>query len=542
MLDGLKMLPSAKIENKQKTKEEESKGILVQTDEQEKSERIARERQSDNEYLEFLKKDEEYLASMKIIDPDEYEDCMSWREIHKMTEEELITFFEKNWQNSESYRTSQKDSDYLDNSKEGFIRDQKDIDGLMLDEMKDELDYDFFNNQRILIRLAQIGGEKAVDFAVDFVANNNESMHLYGEKLFSIISEYKTKEKYATEKIISILLEKRHNEVATFRLLLLVLRQVQAEDLRSILNGKMEKAGLNQEEINNLEYINSFITPNGDKKAIRNLQEFYQTQIRFEDYKVNKLMNEKEVGLLKTLIPNDGKVLEMGCGTGRLITEMAKAGYDISGFDYTERHAQITGENLKREGLKAKVFQGDWHNIGFGDENFDTAYSLGRNILHDYSVTDQNKLFKEASRILKKDGRFIFDIPNRENASETELAKLWSEREERMLEYGQDSGDEKTTQKIEEWENGKLAGYNGYEKLVLKYGLEMLKMGIYNFRFGAIYDSPDGKNFATRYSYSTEDIEMLAQMVGFEIAEVKKEKLETGKDDENLYFILKKKK
>jgi SAM-dependent methyltransferase len=203
-------------------------------------------------------------------------------------------------------------------------------------------------------------------------------------------------------------------------------------------------------------------------------------------------MNASEVTLLQDLIDKDEKVLEEGCGTGRLFLEMQKAGYDITGFDFTERHTEI----VKEKDPEAKVMRGDWHQTGFKDASFGTVYSLGRNILHDYSIVDQVQLFRETNRILKSGGKFIFDIPNREKGS--------------------------------------------YEKMVDEYGKEMKARGIKNFRYGTIYDSPDGQNFATRYAYCEEDIQLLAQMTGFKIKEVRRTELATDQRDENLYFVLEK--
>lgn len=308
---------------------------------------------------------------------------------------------------------------------------------------------------------------------------------------------------YSGEAILKKMAERDLDEKEMMNFFMKIAGLVGVNEIGDRLNEKIRQIKSNTEiderKIDRLRRIRSLFTiDERSGEAIESLVEFYQTKIKFEDYKVNELMNKKEVALLESLIGKDEKVLEMGCGTGRLISELAKSGQDISGYDYTKRHVQITKENLEKNKLSAKVFQGDWHNNALKDGSFDSVYSLGRNILHDYSVIDQMQLFKEAARILKPGGQFIFDIPNRTKGN--------------------------------------------YHELVEGYAEEMKKRGIQNFRYGSIYDSPDGKNFATRYAYSPEDIEQLAQLSGFEIAEVKKEKLETGKDDENLYFILKKKK
>jgi SAM-dependent methyltransferase len=269
-----------------------------------------------------------------------------------------------------------------------------------------------------------------------------------------------------------------------------------AEEVRKKIDERIIENEKDANVKNNLEYVRSFIAPNKDKEAILGLQKFYQEKIKFEEYEVNERMNKKEVELLESLISKDEKVLEMGCGAGRLIKELVKDGYNASGYDFTKRHVEITKSEIEKSGQEAKVFQGDWHNNAIKDGSLDTVYSLGRNILHDYSIVDQAQLFREAARILAHGGKFIFDIPNREKG--------------------------------------------GYKKMVEEYKDEMERRGIRNFRYGSIYDSPDGKHFATRYAYSHEDIEELARLASFRIVKVERLPLETGQEDENWYYVLEK--
>ncbi|MFZ2192657.1 MAG: class I SAM-dependent methyltransferase [Candidatus Moraniibacteriota bacterium] len=350
------------------------------------------------------------------------------------------------------------------------------------------------NVNYIFQMLSKIGFRKAINFVLSFIQTDGEAL-----LMFDIIQILKNDSEYSLERILSILDKNNFNEWQFSGLIIMATDLVGVETVRNKLNKLIyeNKQNGDKKKVDDFEYARSFITPNNNKEAIYNLQEFYQTKIKFEDYKINERMNEKEVILLQEVIDKNKKVLEMGCGTGRLIIELAKSGYDVSGYDYTERHAQITKEKLAENKIEAKVFQGDWYDNALADESFDAIYSLGRNILHDYSIISQAQFFREAARILKRGGKFIFDIPNRERG--------------------------------------------GYKELVEEYVYEMKKYGIKNFRYGAIYDSPDGTNFATRYAYSSEDISQLAQISGFEIEEVRKEKLETGKDDENLYYVLRKK-
>lgn len=359
----------------------------------------------------------------------------------------------------------------------------------------------------ILEKLAQLAGKQEMDnMELEIVLGNLDwagpDLFIYRNHLEKLLKTINVDGEvdYTLAKIIFHLKRgvKNYNETQKKFLMIISSDVVGVDKLRDYMAKKIdqEKKEEQTNNINNLGELYSLITPNSDKQAITNLQNFYQNNIKFEEYEVNQKMNEAETTLLKGLIGKNEKVLEMGCGTGRLTAELAKDGFDITGFDFTKRHAEITKQAIEKNGQEGKVFQGDWHHNAVKDGGFSTVYSLGRNILHDYSIVDQVQLFREAARILRPGGKFIFDIPDREKG--------------------------------------------GYKKMVDGYAEEMRKRGINNFRRGAIYDSPNGEHFATRYAYAHEDIKELAELAGFKIKEIKKEALETGQGDENLYYVLEK--
>jgi len=228
---------------------------------------------------------------------------------------------------------------------------------------------------------------------------------------------------------------------------------------------------------------------NDEKLIIKDLRKFYQKYVKFENYEPIQKMTQKDLLVLKGIIGKSSeKILELGCGTGRLFLEMKKEYPNITGIDLTQRHIKI----IRKTDPVAKVFLGNWHKTGFQKEEFDAIYSLGRNIAHDYLPIDQITTFIETHRILKRRGIFIFDIPNREKGS--------------------------------------------YKNKIIQYANEVGHQG----RYGLICDSIDKKRFVIRYVYSHEDIAALAQIAGFEIIHIHKEDLETGYGNENIYYVLKK--
>jgi SAM-dependent methyltransferase len=348
-------------------------------------------------------------------------------------------------------------------------------------------------NERILDGLEKVGSKKSIDFILELIRLDGDVLFMY--KILPILEK---DQQYSAEKIFPLLNRNQLNEWQFPSLVILLTDLIGAEETRDSLNDLLHKERARKENadqsiIDNLEYARSFITPNHEKIAVESLPDLYENKIKFETYGLNGKMQKREIELLEGLIKKDQRVLEAGIGTGRLFLEFQKAGYDITGFDFTQRHIAL----VRGEAPEAKVFKGDWKNNALKNESFDVVYSLGRNILHEYSLPDQVQMFREAARVLKKGGRFIFDIPDRDKG----------EYKDRVDDYA------------EMMEN---------------------EFQVRNYRRGAIYDSPNSVDFFTRYAYSNEDIENLAQLAGFRIAEVRREELPTGQGDENLYYVLEK--
>ena len=69
------------------------------------------------------------------------------------------------------------------------------------------------------------------------------------------------------------------------------------------------------------------------------------------------------------------EVLDVACGSGRHIFELAKRGFDCTGRDFTPERIQAAGERAKREGASVKLHQGDATRLNYEDE-FDAVLAL----------------------------------------------------------------------------------------------------------------------------------------------------------------------
>jgi SAM-dependent methyltransferase len=74
-------------------------------------------------------------------------------------------------------------------------------------------------------------------------------------------------------------------------------------------------------------------------------------------------------------------VLEVGCGSGRLICEMAKLGYTMTGLDLNPNALDFCGKKLRKQGNKGKLVVGDMTRFQF-EQPFDAAVNAINTFRH----------------------------------------------------------------------------------------------------------------------------------------------------------------
>lgn len=107
----------------------------------------------------------------------------------------------------------------------------------------------------------------------------------------------------------------------------------------------------------------------------------------------------------------DAKVLELGCGTGRLTIPLAKNGYNITGVDFTSSMLQKAKAKTTKAGLNIEFIEADMRTLSLS-EKFDLIFIPFNSIHHLYKNEDLFNTFKVVKHHLKDGGLFLLDCFN----------------------------------------------------------------------------------------------------------------------------------
>lgn len=116
-----------------------------------------------------------------------------------------------------------------------------------------------------------------------------------------------------------------------------------------------------------------------------------------------------EKKIVDTFLLPTGRILNIGCGTGREAFALCQIGFDVTGIDLSEKAISLATDDAEKRSKKM-VFEVCSTNLSYkyADESFDYIVMWSQAFGNIYGQVNQIKLIKECQRMLKPDGIFCF--------------------------------------------------------------------------------------------------------------------------------------
>ncbi|MCL4301088.1 MAG: class I SAM-dependent methyltransferase [Anaerolineae bacterium] len=107
-----------------------------------------------------------------------------------------------------------------------------------------------------------------------------------------------------------------------------------------------------------------------------------------------------------------GPILEVGCGTGRLLVPLAEAGHTLTGLDLSPVALDAARAKIKAAGLPRQVtlYEADMRDFDLPQKNFALAFIPLNTFLHNHTLDDQLATLRAIRRHLQPAGQLIIDI------------------------------------------------------------------------------------------------------------------------------------
>ena len=121
------------------------------------------------------------------------------------------------------------------------------------------------------------------------------------------------------------------------------------------------------------------------------------------------------------------RILEAGCGSGRLVREMARRGYAVTGMDLNQPALDYCEKSLKKLGCRAVLSKQDMTSFHF-DQPFDAAFNAINTFRHLETESAAVSHIKCIAKHLRPGGVFVLSLHIVPNDGELWGTESWSVR------------------------------------------------------------------------------------------------------------------
>ena len=134
----------------------------------------------------------------------------------------------------------------------------------------------------------------------------------------------------------------------------------------------------------------------------------------YDHFNTNNKLFDFDTALLDRLMPEHGRLIDLGCGTGRHVAHFARRGFEVTGLDLSEHMLTIAADRIKRDGLRAEFMHRDMRDLSdMPHGNYDYATCMFSTLGMVPGSRSRRDIVNQVHRILTPGGKFFVHAHNR---------------------------------------------------------------------------------------------------------------------------------
>jgi ubiquinone/menaquinone biosynthesis C-methylase UbiE len=142
---------------------------------------------------------------------------------------------------------------------------------------------------------------------------------------------------------------------------------------------------------------------------------------------VNTRDTQREANFIEHVLPKKGVTLDLCCGTGRHSIILRRKSWNMIGLDLSKNLLTIAKRNMKNEKIEVPLVRADMRCFPFRDQVFDVVICMFTSFGYLPTESEDIKSFKEIQRTLRKNGKFLLDVANKNHVIKIFKEKEWAE-------------------------------------------------------------------------------------------------------------------
>ncbi len=146
----------------------------------------------------------------------------------------------------------------------------------------------------------------------------------------------------------------------------------------------------------------------------------------YDDYFANLPLFRFDTEVLDRTLTGHGRVIDLGCGTGRHVVHLARRGFDVVGIDLSPFMLDVAREKLDRDSLQAELVRGSMTDLSrFTDGSFRYAICMFSTLGLIRGKWNRLEFLREVRRLLQPGGLFVTHVHNRFCKVSNRGGRIW---------------------------------------------------------------------------------------------------------------------